>query len=304
VPFLANFSQIPSLSAWLASIQSANASLEGKARTGCSVAIGRPIVHSTAMPKRLIAALVAALALVVAAPAFAQDPTATASPGQPPANASAAVKKIYSDYRDDGTVAVCKHARADLQKALDTIEKQFDIDYPDFRDELKAGIQEHDKGRCPDDSPTPAPTAMATAAPAPSVTAAPSTESGTLPPSTGGGKGGGGGATPPESGALPPTDSPTPGATVAPPPVATATVAPPAPTPVASATPAIVTRSGTDRLLIPGILVGLALLGAAALALSAVFARRNPTWDHAWREAGMRVRGTWADFSDWLRLGR
>jgi hypothetical protein len=74
--------------------------------------------------------------------------------------------------------------------------------------------------------------------------------------------------------------------------------------PSATATPVIVTRSSTGNLLVPGILVGLALLGAAALALSAFYARRNPTWEHAWREAGMRVRGTWADFSDWLRLGR
>src|SRR4051812_7864983 len=231
------------------------------------------------MPKRLIVALAAALALLVAAPALAQDPTATAPAAQPPANASAGVKKIYSDYRDTGTVHACKHARDDVQDALDTIE-------------------DHNAGKCPQDARTPA----ATESLAPSATAAPTTESGTLPPSSTGGNGGGG-ATPPESGTIAPSETPTAGATVAPP-AATATAAPPVVTPGPSATPVIVTSSRTDDLLIPGILVGLALLGAAALALSAIFARRNPTVEAAWREAGMRVRGTWADFSDWLRLGR
>src|SRR4051794_14910846 len=152
VPFLANWIQIPSLDAWLASSQAASSALEEKARTGCSAAMRRPIVHSKAMPKRLITVLVAALALLVAGPAFAQDPTATAAPGQPPANASSAVKEIYRDYRADGKIDVCSHTRDALQKALDTIETQFDTDYPDFREAVKAGIQRHDKGRCPDDA--------------------------------------------------------------------------------------------------------------------------------------------------------
>jgi len=250
------------------------------------------------MPKRLIVALAAALALLVAAPALAQDPTATAPAAQPPANASAGVKKIYSDYRDTGTVHACKHARDDLQDALDTIQDQFNVDHPHFRVALNAGIEDHNAGKCPQDARTPA----ATESLAPSATAAPTTESGTLPPSSTGGNGGGG-ATPPESGTIAPSETPTAGATVAPP-APTATAAPPVVTPGPSATPVIVTSSRTDDLLIPGILVGLALLGAAALALSAIFARRNPTVEAAWREAGMRVRGTWADFSDWLRLGR
>ena len=66
----------------------------------------------------------------------------------------------------------------------------------------------------------------------------------------------------------------------------------------------IVTRSGTDGLLIPGILLGIALLGALALGAFALAARRSPRFEHAWREAAFRTRGTWADFSDWLKLGR
>src|SRR5262249_31591293 len=132
---------MPSLAAWFSSSHAAKASCDANSRTGCSVAIERSILHSTFMPKRLITALVAALALAFAAPASRQAPTATPEPGQPPANATEPVKQIYSDYRADGVIDVCKHARADLQKALDTIEPQFDTDYPDFREALEAGIQ-------------------------------------------------------------------------------------------------------------------------------------------------------------------
>ena len=66
----------------------------------------------------------------------------------------------------------------------------------------------------------------------------------------------------------------------------------------------IVTRSGTDGLLVPGILVAIALLGGAALAAMAIGGRGSPRMRHAWSEAGFRTRSVWADFSDWLRIGR
>ena len=74
-------------------------------------------------------------------------------------------------------------------------------------------------------------------------------------------------------------------------------------TPTPSPTPVVVTRSSTDELLVPGIIVGIALLGAAALAATA-FGNRSPRVKHAWSEALFRTRSTWADFSDWLKLGR
>ena len=37
---------------------------------------------------------------------------------------------------------------------------------------------------------------------------------------------------------------------------------------------------------------------------TALAGRRSPGVRHAWREAALRSRATWADFSDWLRLGR
>ena len=251
------------------------------------------------MPLRLLAVLVAALALFPAT-ALAQEPTAT--PG-PPDNASDAVKLIYEDYRRDGKIDVCEHERADLEDALDTIEPAFDTDYPDFREAVEAGIQRHDNGRC-DATPTPTATATATATATPSATP----DDGALPPpdDSGGSDDGalpptddGGAASPtPDDGALPdPFADPEP--TVAPTtPDPSAQTAPPAATPTPVPTVAIVnTKADSSKLIIPGVLVALALIGAALLV---VFGRDSA----AWREAAFRSRSTWADFTDWLKLGR
>jgi CBS-domain-containing membrane protein len=74
----------------------------------------------------------------------------------------------------------------------------------------------------------------------------------------------------------------------------------------AAATPGqpVVAHAGHRSILVPALLLAIALIGAAALAASALAGRRSPGVRHAWREAAYRTRGTWADFSDWLRLGR
>jgi hypothetical protein len=276
------------------------------------------------MRMRPITALVAALALlaVTSTASFAQSPTPTptASPtpsattaqddgtaADPPADASKEVKAVYTDYSRDGVIDVCDHTRDVLQETLDGIEAAFDRDFPDFREAVKAGIQRHDKGRCADATATPTATPTATASPDATETATP--DDGTLPPATDDGGGSlppptddSQGSTPPEDGSLPPTAdaSPTPA-----PPVPAPTVAPavPAATPTPVPTPVLVSRSSTEGLLLPGILIGVALLGAAALALAAVTGR-SPRTRQAFSEAGYRVKGTWADFSDWLKLGR
>ncbi|MDA0165358.1 hypothetical protein OM076_34130 [Solirubrobacter ginsenosidimutans] len=273
------------------------------------------------MRTRPITALLAALALlaVTCATSFAQTPTPTptdtptptataaqddGTAADPPADASKEVKAVYTDYSRDGVIDVCEHTRAVLQETLDGIEAAFDRDFPDFREAVKAGIQRHDKGRCDEATATPTATATATASPDATSTASP--ESGALPPPT---DDGGSGSLPPatesatpESGTLPPTPE---GSVTPAPPVATPTVAPAAPaaTPTPVPTPSVVTRSNTSGLLIPGILVGIALLGALGLALAAVTGR-SPSTSHAFSEAAYRFKGTWADFSDWLRFGR
>jgi hypothetical protein len=275
------------------------------------------------MRMRPITAMMAALALlaVTSTASFAQSPTPTptASPtptattaqddgtaADPPADASKEVKAVYTDYSRDGVIDVCDHTRDVLQETLDGIEAAFDRDFPDFREAVKAGIQRHDKGKC--DNATATPTATATASPDATATASP--DDGTLPPATDDGGGSlppptdnSKGSTQPQDGSLPPASgdaSPTPA-----PPVATPTVAPavPAATPTPVPTPVVVSRSSAAGLLLPGILIGLSLLGAAALTLAAVTGR-SPRTRQAFSEAGYRVKGTWADFSDWLKLGR
>jgi hypothetical protein len=269
--------------------------------------MGRAIVHSVAVPKRSITALLAALALLIAAPAaFAQ--TATPTPGGAPEDASKAVKEIYSDYRNDGKIDVCEHERDDLQDALDTIEPDFDTDNPDFRAALEAGIQRHDDNRCSEDEGDATPTPTATASP--QATASP--DDGTLPPPDDGSSDDGGdqgaipppedGTLPPEDGTAPDTGSATPAPATTPlPTVAPATV-PVAPSP--SPTPAIVASASDGNLLLPAILLGLAALCGAALAAFPLAARRSPRLDAAWQEFRFRTRTTWTDFSDWFRLGR
>lgn len=272
------------------------------------------------MCMRPITALLAALALLAVIPAAsyaqASTPTATAAQddgaAEAPDDASKEVEAIYTDYSRDGKIDVCDHTRDDLEEARDTIEAEFDRDFPDFREALEAGIQRHDNDRCEDD-------AEATATPSPTATTAPddqtaapspTPDTGTLPEPDQG-TDDGGGAIPPEDGTLPPDDGVLPEQGAIPedgtalPPAAVPTAVPPAAatTPTPSPTPAIVTRSSTDGLLIPGILVGVALLGAAALALSASRGT-SPRVQHAWSEALYRTRSTWADFSDWLKTGR
>ena len=57
-------------------------------------------------------------------------------------------------------------------------------------------------------------------------------------------------------------------------------------------------------LVVPLTLLGAAMLGLLGLAGFGIASRRSPRLNHAWREAAFRTRGTWADFADWLRLGR
>lgn len=252
---------------------------------------------------RPITVLAAALALLVAAP------TASA---QAKEDWPADVQKVYDDYRRDGVIDVCDHSKATLEDTRDTIKAEYDRDYPDFREAITAGIERHDSGDCSDAEASPTATAEPTETAVPDdstagggttgsggddgvstdgFTEGAEAESGALPQDDAGAAA--------DPGAVPPEDQIPPQATAAPPPVATV---PPAAAAVA-ATPAIV-RTGHRSLTIPLVLIGIALLGGLALALSAFAARRSPRLQHAWQEAAFRTRGTWADFSDWLRLGR
>jgi hypothetical protein len=250
-------------------------------------------------------------------------PTATPTPEEEKAAKTRkrkVVRRIYRDFEKDGRIAACDHTPKALKLTLDSISDEYEQDYPDFKDAVKAAIRANKQQKC-DVVATPTPTATATPAPTSTAPTTPSTplptstpfpspsstpESGSIPGlggsfDNGGGKGKGsspkGGATPtpgPGEGAIPegtpqPTPSPTPAAGPLPPKL-------------------VVTRASAEpNLFLPGTMLGISLLGLLFAALSALAARRSGRLagvGHAWREAAFRASGAWAEFKDWLRLGR
>ncbi len=192
--------------------------------------------------------------------------------------------RVSSDYTKDGEIDPCKYTTAELQTALKNVSpdlRQYASDYPEA---IKAAIEQRASGAC--DEPAPS-----TGSVPPAATTAPSS----LPPAF-------------------PTAAATPGAT--------ATVAePPAPDtarlpePVADDSEALLQRAAaaTPDNSAPAPLIGLGLL-AVLLALTAALmltlrrfgageGRLAPAY-HSWREARWRAGGVWADFRDWLSLGR
>jgi hypothetical protein len=224
------------------------------------------------------------------------------------------VRRVYQDYQRDGRIDNCDHSRTALKRTLESISDEFDTDFPDFREAVKAAIKDHDQERCeqqaepePTATPTPSATPAPTSTPAPTTTAVPPADDGGLDFGGGGGTGGSGGDA-----------SPPPTLDEEPPPATEEDVAPvqpeatPAPTAVPAPAPAepqlaVVRPDGDSNLLLPAILLAAALAGLALLAASALAARRGGRlagWGHALREAGYRATGAWGDFGDWLRLGR
>jgi hypothetical protein len=249
---------------------------------------------------RLTAALVVALALLTALPAGAA------------AKLSRDAQKVYDDYRSDAAIQPCDHTVAVYRRTLREITPAIEEETPAFRPAVEAALRERDGGRrrcLEQDSPT-------------------------QPGSNGGGSAGGsaGGSTPPAaspapaapSGA-PPASAPPAGAkgapapgNTAPAPQGTATPAPtvaPAPPVTSSAPPAPAEVVLLDR---PhegtplGVLIALGLLALSALLVALALLVRQLGWGeerlagarHAWGEATYRASATWADFVDWIGLGR
>lgn len=115
------------------------------------------------------------------------------------------------------------------------------------------------------------------------------------------------------AGTVPPvtTTPPAPAQPATPAPATAAPATTPAPAPTAPTQPAAASSGGVDR----HTALVLALIGIGALMLAALGlwgTARSRGWDpawvartrHAWGEAGFRTTSTWAEFTDWLRLGR
>ena len=291
---------------------------------------------------RVIGIVLALAAFMAAAPAWAQTqtPTPTPTPTVTPTPTPTAtptpeeieeaerkealrkrkiVRRVYADYQDNGRIDNCDHTRTALKRTLESITEEFDTDFPDFREAVKAAIKAHDNERCEREreeaeaTPTPSPTASpspptTTPTTPPAATSPPplSTDSGDVPDFDSGGAAGGGsgnsGGTPKPPKAAPPSESDItpvqPEATPAP------TVVPPT---TAAPQLAVVRPDGDSNLLLPAILLAAALAGLGLLGASALAARRSghlAGWGHSLREASYRASGAWGDFGDWLRLGR
>lgn len=253
---------------------------------------------------RLIAGLAALLApLALTAPARAQD------------ERPKGVERVYRDYRDDGVIEACEHPKRALERTLDQLEPQADIDTPDLRPALEAGIEQHESDDCaeePEPTATPTPTPSATATPAPTAAPTPDdpVDSGTTSPLPPAGDGGGGGSQPPPSAEdVTPLD---PAITPVPPAATPVPGAPPAGEPTGPAPAPVATYSNPDDGLPASLLVLAALLAVLALLALLYAAVSRLGWAdarldgprRAWREATFRAGGTWGDFADWIRTGR
>jgi hypothetical protein len=229
----------------------------------------------------LMSALVLVVALAAAGPASAAYNT---------------FQKIFFEYQGTGTVNGCKWTAKQLADAKKQVPNDFEQYAPDFEAALDAAIEKRASGACRKG-------AGGTQTQAPAAPAAPGT--GGTPPASGGTTPGKKGKTTPAAPAAPTATATTP---------APAATPQPAPAAADDAIPAAATtaRDGgaSDApfpLVLLAILGGLLALAAAAWAGARWWAW-EPVWmvraRHAGSEAGWRTSATWAEFTDWLKLGR
>lgn len=212
------------------------------------------------------------------------------------ARADQAYDKVAAAYaQSGGQLDPCTFTQAELEAAIRGIPPQIRDVVPDLRRAMEDGVAAHERGDCegrtpdsgtPGGAAAPGSTTPATTTPPVETTPAPDTPTSTTPGAT-------------DTGAAAP-----PPATTAPPPGAE-----PAPAPAGeAAAPA----AGDDRDLTP-LWIALIALGALLLLALATWGwARMRGWDppwvarvrHSWGEAGYRTTSTWAEFTDWLRLGR
>jgi hypothetical protein len=253
---------------------------------------------------RLSGGLIVLLAaLFLAVPAWGQDDEE---------ERAKAVDKVLRDYRDDGVIEACDHTRQALRDTLKDLPPEADIETPDLRPALEAGIEQVKADECEaEPEPTPSPTPTQTPAPAqtPAPTAVPTPDDGgddslgtvTPPPSDDGGAGtpGADDVTPLEPEVTPVPPAATPAPAVVPPAEPSGTPPPPAYANADDSVP-------VSLLVLAGVLALVALVALLYAVLSRLGwgERRLSGVRRAWDEARFRAGGTWGDFADWLRVGR
>ena len=252
--------------------------------------------------------------------------------GEPPEDASKRVRRVYRDFRRDAIIEPCDHTLYVLRQTRDTVPEDFDVQYPDFLESVKAAIAERKELDCEEVAEEQDPDEDSTR----DQDAGGGEDSGSeegADADDGGSTGGGGFRTPstpapidplpidpvPSSPGdmgsdvapdpLPPVETVAPlPEPVTPPPAAQAPVPAPVAPPVATPAPSTVkAEPATAPAPVWGLAAGgglLALGGLLAPLFGARGGARLAAFEHAWGEAGFRVRGAWQDFRDWLRVGR
>ncbi|MCW3013111.1 MAG: hypothetical protein JWO02_203 [Solirubrobacterales bacterium] len=235
--------------------------------------------------RRLSLALLCALPLALA--------------GAPAAHADA-FTDVFKAYSKTGTIDPCKFTPAQLKQAKGQIPNDYAQYAPDFKDAIDAAAKARAAGACKDKTSG---TTTSPSGPA-AGPASGSSSSGTGTPAAG-----------TTSTPAPSTTPATPAAT---PTTATAT---PQPAPSVSPAPAVAdgailtaaTNTQDNGSGLPAPLVALAFVALLAALVAAVLGAArwwavDPQWmqrsRHATSEAGWRTSAAWAEFTDWLRLGR
>jgi len=203
-----------------------------------------------------------------------------------PAAQANAFKDIFGSYKKSGRVDGCKWSAAQLADAKRQVPNDIEQYAPDFPNALDDAIARRAAGGCASKGAAAAPaTATTPAGGSPGPTATTGVPPGTTPAAPAGGSS-----------------------------------QAPQPTPTSSPSPAIgdgqvlaASRTRESDAGIPAPLVALAIIGALMALAALLYAlvrwwAWEPDWlvraRHAGAEASWRASGSWAEFVDWVRMGR
>lgn len=233
-------------------------------------------------PHRILRALAATVVLGLAA--------------APAAHANA-FETVYRDYKKDGSIDACAHSPGELQEAKAQVPNDIEQYAPDFPDALDAAAQQRASGSCANKG-----NHAAAGSTAPAAGATTTTPAGGAPAPA---------VTSPAPGSSAPAASTPAPTTTTPAPPASAQPAPPAQdNAINAAATTTKTSSGSGApaaVILLAVVGALLLLGAIAYGAARWWAWEPRWWPaarHAGAEAGWRASAAWAEFTDWVRLGR
>jgi cobalamin biosynthesis Mg chelatase CobN len=216
--------------------------------------------------------------------------TCAAALAMPAAALANAYDDTLRDYRTTGAVNGCKYTAAQLAQAKTQTPKNIKDVAPGYPAQLAVAAAKRAKGCTKAEEKAASTTTSAAGA------TTGTTGTGTTAP----------GAASTATATQPPATT----TTIAPNATTTAATPAPAPAPATTAAPAPATQSTASH---KGARLALIVVGALLVMLLALWAFARwwawephwlARWRHATAEAGWRASAAWAEFTDWLRLGR